>query len=136
MKKWIAATALALGGCASQVPYTAHTPVSNPQSVIEQALMEQESDRRPDFVHTTNEYVEFGQDTATTTNAITLKQSSHHHVTRMYWRSIADTKLFSKRGNYIVQFRSAQGVLLAMVVSYDPETARRLIDAVETMKGS
>lgn len=134
MRKWIAALAFVLGGCAAQIPYTANTPVSNPESLIEQALMEQERDRRPDFVHTTHEYVEFGQDTATTTNQITLKQTSRHHVTRMYWRSIADTKLFSKRGNYIVQFRNAQGVLLAMVVTYDPETARRLIDAVETMK--
>jgi hypothetical protein len=96
--------------------------------------MEQKQDRRPEYVTTTNEYVEYGQGTSSKAPNFVGTRRSKHNVTRLYYQSVAESKLFTKRGRYIVQFRNAQGVLLAMVVSDNPDAARQLIDAVETMK--
>ena len=134
MKITILLAALLLSACAQVVPYVAKPGISNPSSVIEQALMEQKEDRRPEFVRVTGEYVEFGKNTTGEINGFTGKTSVHRNVTRLYWRSVHTSTVYTKRANVIIQFRSAQGSLLAQVVTDDVTKGEQLIDAVETMK--
>jgi hypothetical protein len=134
MRKWIAVSALVLAGCAAQqIPYQAHVGISDPKSIIEQALMEQDEDRRPEFVDAQVEYVEFGKGTTSRDKGFGVSRSKHE-VTRLYYRSVKQSNLYAKRGRYIVQFRNAQGALLTSVVLYDGDAARRFIDAVATMQ--
>jgi hypothetical protein len=135
MRLSVTIAALLLTGCAAQVvPHVARTDVQNPKSVVEEALMSQEEDRRPVSVKTTDEYVEYGGETTTTVNAIVLKKHDHQKVTRMYWRAVADSKVYTKRGNVVVQFRNAQGTLLSQVVMDSVPAGERLVDAVGTLK--
>ncbi|MFM0499081.1 hypothetical protein [Paraburkholderia caffeinilytica] len=128
--------ALALTGCVSQeVAYTPRGDARNPEAVIEQVLMEQDEDRRPDYVRTTREYVEYGRGATTKFNEFTDKTTAHRNVTRLYFRSVATEKVYTKRNNVIVQFRNSAGTLLAQVVTDNLDSGRRLVDAVETMKG-
>lgn len=133
MRAIIAGLALSLTACAQQLPYTAHAPVNDPNSVIQQVLMEQEQDRRPEFVDTQPEYVEFGKGTTGRYSGFGVTRSKHE-VTRLYYRSIKESNLYQKRKHFIVQFRNAQDNLLATVVTDDGDAARRLIDAVATMR--
>jgi hypothetical protein len=133
MRRIIAGLAFALAACAQQLPYTAHAPVNDPNSVIQQVLMEQDQDRRPEFVDTEPEYVEFGKGTTGRYNGFGITRSKHE-VTRLYYRSIKQSNLYKKRGHFIMQFRNAQDNLLATVVTDDGDAARRFIDAVATMQ--
>lgn len=96
--------------------------------------MEQDADRRPDYVRTTKEYVEYGLGSTAKFNEFTSTTTANRHVTRLYFRSIATEKVYTKRKSVIVQFRNDKGTLLAQVVTDDLEKGQRLVDAVETMK--
>lgn len=135
MRLTVTIAALLLAGCAAQeVPYTARGDTRHPESVIEQVLMEQEEDRRPDYVRTTAEYVEYGRGATAKYNEFSEKTTTRRNVTRLYFRSVATEKVYTKRKAVIVQFRSTQGTLLATVVTDSLESGQRLVDAVETMK--
>ncbi|MFM0082301.1 hypothetical protein P0D72_26070 [Paraburkholderia sediminicola] len=112
-----------------------YTPgaVQNPESVVEQALMEQEEGERPEAVRVTREYVEWTEGVTGRTNMFGHSESKAG-VQRLYWRTAVDERLYTKRGHWVAQFRNAQGTTLLNVSTDSRDTGQRLLDAVRTLR--
>jgi len=126
---------LLLGACASRIEYQA-TAVNNPQAIVERVLYEQPDKKRPESVVVTDRYVEFGRGaTAVSTpgfNSVTT--TAIRKGTRIYYRSVAETRLYQKNRWFVVEPRSSGGRTLAQVYVEEEQNAKRLIDALATLK--
>ncbi|XQM37923.1 Lipoprotein [Cupriavidus sp. H19C3] len=126
---------LMLAGCATRIDYQP-SAINNAQAIVERVLYEQPDKRRPESVHVTERYVEFGRGaTAVSTpgmNSVTT--TSIRKGTRLYYRSIAETLLFGKRSWFVVEPRSSGGRTLAQIYVEDEANAKRLMDALATLK--
>ncbi|SCU76776.1 conserved hypothetical protein [Cupriavidus necator] len=126
---------LLLAACATRIDYQPAT-VNNPQVIVERVLYEQPDKKRPESVHVTDRYVEFGSGArAVSTPGLTsVTTTSIRKGTRLYYRSIAETRLFSKRNWFVVEPRSSGGRTLAQIYVEDELNAKRLMDALATLK--
>jgi hypothetical protein len=138
--------ALLLGGCASKVVEYAAAPINDEQakSVIEQVLMEQPQKTRPEQVIITSEYIAYGSGVVSETNGFasavplgngafaagTSRTNSKSLVTRIYFNSIGDVKLYSKRGRWVVITRSQAGSVLNSVLVDNQAKAQRFVDSM------
>lgn len=127
--------ALLLAACATRIDYQA-TTINNPQMIVERVLYEQPDKKRPESVHVTDRYVEFGSGArAVSTPGLTsVTTTSIRKGTRLYYRSISETRLYNKRNWFVVEPRSSGGRTLAQIYVEDEMNAKRLVDALATLK--
>ncbi|CAG9173719.1 hypothetical protein [Cupriavidus pampae] len=127
---------LMLGACATRVDYQPAT-ISNPQAVVQRVLYEQPGKRRPELVQVTDRYVEYGRGVKTVPTpgaAADAQTTTIRKGTRIYYRSIAETYLYQKNSSFVVEPRSATSRSLAKIYVEDELDAKRLVDALATLK--
>lgn len=138
MKKLLLlAPALLLAACATRVDYQAST-VSNPQAVVQRILYEQPGKRRPELVQVTDRYMEYGRGVKTVPTPGTSTEADTTTTirkgTRIYYRSIAETRIYQKSSLFVVEPRTSANRPLAQILVVDEESAKRMADALATLK--
>ena len=146
----IAALMVLLTGCASKVIEYAPAKIRPEQarSVIEQVLMEQPLKARPEQVVFTDEYIGYGSGILLTSSgfasAIPLGggaiaagssvTSSKAVQTRIYYNSIENVTLYSRRGRWIVQTTNMAGSVINKCLVDTEKKAERFVDAMTSLK--
>jgi len=126
---------LLLSACATRIHYQA-AAVNSPQAIVERVLYEQPDKKRPESVNVTERYVEFGSgsNAVTTPGFNSVTTTAIRKGTRLYYRSIAETRLYQKNRWFVVEPRSSGSRTLAQIYVEDEQNAKRLIDALATLK--
>ncbi|OWT69148.1 MULTISPECIES: hypothetical protein [unclassified Achromobacter] len=136
MRAVIAAlAALWLVGCASILEYKTAAVQGDPKLLVEQVLMEQPRKFHPDYVNVTDLFVEYGGATYSKDPPTGIGHSvSRKDVKRMYYKSIAENRLFAKGRWFMVRSVNAQGTLIGEAWSDDKDKAVQYISALEELK--
>jgi hypothetical protein len=134
-KAWIIAVVLLLAACATRHgDYTLPPPPANPLAFVERFVMEQPEKQRPQSVHATAEYLEYGDATWYKKGEWAGRDSAKQKVVRIYYASIGENYLYSKRRWWIVRTRNKQGSLLADIWTDDKEAALEYMAALEELR--
>jgi hypothetical protein len=121
------------------------------QGIIEQVFMEQDPKYRPEGIAVRSEYLEFGQGVVSTSRggAIAVEiapgvavasgrstTSSKHLVTRLYYRSIGQIRIWYKNRRFIVDVRDADNgrYSLLRVYARKEASAVALANALNCLK--
>jgi outer membrane PBP1 activator LpoA protein len=127
---------MALAGCGT--PMTEYQPVTvagDPKAIVEQVLMEQPRKFHPDYVRVTDEYVEYGGAAYSKDPPIGIGHSvSRKDVTRMYFKSIAENRLFAKGRWWMVRSVNDKGTLIGEAWTDDQDKAVKYISALEELR--
>lgn len=138
MRALIIISALLLSACAAtRIDYQPNPTLSNPAAIVERVLYEQPDSKRPESVNVTDTYVEYGTGLKTVSTPSGMGSTTSTSLlkgVRIYYRSVAETRLYRKNRWYVVEPRSAAGRTLAQVYVEDESTAKRLMDALATLK--
>lgn len=122
-------------------------PLNQALPVIEQAFMEQHPSNRPQSVEFTINYLylyfrsapHLASNTIATTGngAIHIVEQSSLHTPqngmRIYYNSIGDVEVFTKKGRYIIQIRDIAGRVIRNVAAITEERARTFANAIASL---
>ncbi|MDM0022698.1 hypothetical protein [Variovorax saccharolyticus] len=127
--------ALLVAACSTVVPYAPTAQLSeNPRKIVERVLSEQPTLETPEFVRVNDDYFEYADGTVTEGSRWTRSQSTRTTTARVFYRSIADLKLYEKRGVWYVVPESRQGAEMTVVSVSNEADAKLFIDALASLR--
>jgi hypothetical protein len=142
--------ALILGGCgANQVAYEPKAiSVPEAHAVIEQVMMEQPQKFRPEGVVFTDDFIGLsigtlnqrkGRGAVIPVGNIALATGGSSGMStdvsvRMYYTTIAKTRIYEKRDWHIIDVLGTEGELLQRVYTRSDAKAKRFADAIDTLR--
>lgn len=142
ISKLIAILSLFLMGCASAlIPYQpqAMLEVKDASSTVEELTMMQPSDVRPDFVKVNESYIlwNHGVSGSSRPSRSIFKHAStievHEASERVYFNSIENIEIYSKKGWYYVYIH-CKNIDKYAFYTEDLNEAKRFADAVESLR--
>ncbi|MCK6263950.1 sensor protein [Vibrio sp. ZSDE26] len=148
MKNCFVFLLLFLSGCAAKhMPYSAKLELSGEAAVkiIEQVVMEQPLNYRPEDIVVTDSYIGLSDGLKTSSHTMSninedsgmvlssLKIEASDISSRYYFNSISALELFSKSDWYIVQMKNDENLVVKLFYTRSLSKAERLIDAISYM---
>lgn len=144
---------MVLSGCTEKYAYMPQQQIteSEAKSIIEQVLMEQPIARRPEVVQFTPEFILIGNGiqskgnsvgTAAVFNgAVAIGTNSSNVITkgvgeRIYYNSIGETQIFTKRKSYLILMLNADGKAIKKLSTSSQVKAQRFSDAMNYLKNN
>ena len=134
-----------LTGCAHQITHIAR-PIApdDARAIVERVLMEQPAKHRPSMVAFSDTFLAMQMGTARrgTVVAVPVGFATVSRVesiatelnTRIYYDSIAGTRLHKKRDWYMLDIHAADGRIFERVYCRDEAKALKFIDAIEALR--
>lgn len=126
---------LVLAACSTAVPYAPAPLSQNPRKVLERVLSEQPMIETPEVVRVTEDFFEYTNGTVTDGSRWTRSQTTRTTTARVFYSSIAEVRLYQKRGIWYVVPESKQGAELTIVSVSNEKDAKQLIDALALLRG-
>jgi hypothetical protein len=124
---------LVLAACSTPVPYTPAQISQNPRKIVERVLSEQPTLETPEIVRVTDDFFEYTDGTVVEGSRWTGSQTTRTTTARVFFKSIAEIRLYQKRGVWYAVPESRQGQELT-IVSVNESDAKQFIDAVSLLR--
>lgn len=153
MKHLILALFFLVIGCAKPVAYTPQpSPALNEseaKGIIEQVFMELPPDRKPDAIAFEEDFIWLGYGVESKssgfgtaialTDSVAVVSGSSRVTTRgknlrIYYNSLSQIDLYTKRSYYIIRIASAKGREFLKVTTYSEAKAHKFIDALRYLR--
>ncbi|MEK1906082.1 MAG: hypothetical protein AAAB13_09900 [Pseudomonas sp.] len=131
---WIGLLALVLTGCSSSLVDYSPQGITEPEAhaVIEQMILAQPGQLRPDSVYIDNHYMGFNDPGAAGVPVTPAAEgTAARNDKRIYFNSIASVQLYQLFNRYTVQLFDADGQALIGFASESQGQAQRFIDALQ-----
>lgn len=131
---WIGLLALVLTGCASSLVDYSPQAITEPEAhaAIEQVILAQPGQLRPDSVYIDQHYMGFNDPAAAGVPVgKDADAANSRHNKRIYFNSIATVQLYQLSNRYTVQLFGADGQALMGFASESQAQAQRFIDALQ-----
>lgn len=125
---------LVLAACSTAVPYTPAPLSQNPRKVLERVLSEQPLIETPEVVRVTEDYFEYTNGTVTEGSRWTRSQTTRTTTARVFYKTIAEIRLYQKRGTWYVVPESKQGAELTIISVSNEADAKQFVDALTLLR--